>query len=833
MFSGDEDEHKKEFEELIKSEQGIKDNIKKNIMFNGNYDSFGILDYDWYIKYKTFLNVFLAGNTNEEFIYKYKEIDVKTEKKTHCFGRKNRSFNFICKFVLVSKNLLKLITKKLDYERDMSYHVIIGGQCMICRDPSGPEDNYITYYEENKGNNIDFWLSMEDEKERKKHLNIILNFNLWYYLGLINFDFKDIKKDIYNDKGKKIGHFFINCDSKRSEFFNQMTISYINQNLQNYQTFKANNKINIEHISKIYSILVCLANFKEFVNELYQYYQNNNFNIVKSLVNFFRIFQTRNRYNEIDSIYGLFSIDENIQFYLEEIFDLIGKEFEDNLKIEQNPKIADSDENLGNKKFHQMQQKGSVIQKLFFCINELKIKCSDCSLESYNFEYFKYLKINLEQEIKQISLNNKLFSSISFLDDKKKCSFCVKCTRSKIEEKIVGFSKIFIVVFEGRNYKYFNLKNNMMLSNNQNIIYNLKCFIEVFTNLVYIYDNNNWIKVCGNIQYEKVDNIENIKPVILFYQLYNPQGNNISNNNQNMMQFNQLNMNNNIAQNNNKMMNNNINIQNINNNFNLNINNVKNLNVMSNMNNNNIQMNNMMKNMNNVNFNMNYQNINNMNNMNMNNMNNMKINNMNNMKMNNMNNMNMNNMNNMNMNNMNNMNMNNMNMNMNMNNMNMNMKNMNINNMNINNMNINNMNMNMNNMNMNNMNNMNMNNMNMNMNNMNINNINMNLNNNVNKLNNLTNNNNNFNNNNNSNNQVKGNIIFVTFTFEKYNKQIFIDVCENEKFVNVQKELEDKYSWLRSLQNKKFFFKNKEITNLSATLKELKIENNCDIKIRA
>ncbi len=56
----------------------------------------------------------------------------------------------------------------------------------------------------------------------------------------------------------------------------------------------------------------------------------------------------------------------------------------------------------------------------------------------------------------------------------------------------------------------------MMLSINENIVYNLKCFIEVFTNLVYIYDNNNWIKVCANIQYEKVDNIENIKPVFYF-----------------------------------------------------------------------------------------------------------------------------------------------------------------------------------------------------------------------------------------------------------------------------------------------------------------------------
>ena len=146
-------------------------------------------------------------------------------------------------------------------------------------------------------------------------------------------------------------------------------------------------------------------------------------------------------------------------------------------------------------------------------------------------------------------------------------------------------------------------------------------------------------------------------------------------------------------------------------------------------------------------------------------------------------------------------NMNNMNLNDNMNNLNLNN---NINYMNKNNKNLNNMNFN----------NLNMNNMNVN------NNINNNVNNNMN-LNNM----NNFNNN-------KGKIIFVTFTFEKYNKQIFIHACEYEKFDNVVKELEEKYKWLKSLQNKKFYFKNKEINNCNKTLKELKIEDNSDIKMR-
>ena len=40
--------------------------------------------------------------------------------------------------------------------------VTIGGKCMIRRDRKGVSNNYMTFYEENKPNNVDFWLNIED-----------------------------------------------------------------------------------------------------------------------------------------------------------------------------------------------------------------------------------------------------------------------------------------------------------------------------------------------------------------------------------------------------------------------------------------------------------------------------------------------------------------------------------------------------------------------------------------------------------------------------------------------------------------------------------------------
>ena len=110
--------------------------------------------------------------------------------------------------------------------------------------------------------------------------------------------------------------------------------------------------------------------------------------------------------------------------------------------------------------------------------------------------------------------------------------------------------------------------------------------------------------------------------------------------------------------------------------------------------------------------------------------------------------------------------------------------------------------------------------------------INNNLNNNMfNSMNNLS-SMNNFNNNVQSpQNYNYDNTIFVTFTFKKNKKQIYVDVNENETFANALKELEDKYNWMKSISNKTFVFNNKKITDCNKTLKQLRIGDNSDILI--
>ena len=802
-----------EYEELIKSETEIKESLKNFTYFEGNYKFYGLLDHIWYQNYKKYLIDALNGKNKKQFFFLRDEAAVKTEKKLFCFIEKNFSFNFITNFELVTSEFIHLLLKnnreikpKLN---EFLFYIIIGGESMIRQDSHNGRNIYISYYKENQTNKIDFWLCFEeeDEEQKKLHLNLILTYNLWHYLELINFNYNDGKKDIYNEKGKKIGFLVNNCEEKRSIYLDSLK----KEKLKNSSFQQITKIINIELIPKTISVLACLSLFKEFQNELILYSKDNRYKIAKSLIDFYMKFPNANHDNETTAISGLLSINANMKKTLIEIANFINDEFfEINSIKEKEPKIIDSDENLAKNKFFELKKKGSIIQRLFYSIMKTKIYCCECSLTSYNFEYSTFLEIDLSQEHNPILLNNIIFKTKKCGGKKVQCSFCSKKTESNLEQFIIDYSNILIVAFTETHLKHFdkfNTLNNLVLSNGKNISYNLVCFIEVMTNVVYFKGMNNiWNKYLGNNIFKTVESIEKLKPIILFYRLNNNQQNKLNvANNQNQMNNNQFAMNNMINMNNNLQNQNQINP---NTKFNM-----KNMAINTNMNNmgmNNVGMNNMRMN-NNMGIN----------NMGMNNMglNNMRMNN--NMGMNNaqMNNVGMG---------INNAQMNNVGMNNNINNMRMN----NANNLGINN--ANNMGMNyLNNMGMNNMNNAGMNNMNnigMNkMNNMGMNNMNNegmnNMNNNIFQA-----------NNNNGNIENKApdenkKTIFLKFTFEEYNKQIFIDVDENEKFKNLIIELEEKYRWLRTIKNRTYFYLNKQI-NENLSIKELNIVDNSNIIIK-
>ena len=336
---------KKEYEELLKSEKEIKESLKNFNYFEGNYKIYGLVDHSWYQNYKTYLSQLLNGKRYDRFIFNKKEAEVKLEKKMYY---RYFSFNFLNNFELVTQNFITLLFKNYGQDNPkinaFLFYIIIGGECIIIRD-SNKRDIYITYYEDNKSIKLDFWLLFEDEKQKKLHLNLILTYNLWHYLGIINFNYNDEKKDIFDCKGKKIGFFFVNCDEKRSKFLDSLKkVKLINST--QYQQVKKSTIINIELIPKIISALASLSLFNEFKNELFSYSKDNRYQIVKLFVNFFMKFPNMNHDNETRAISGLLIINADMNQTLIEIVNLINEEY---LKInsikESNQKVNAYDEN--------------------------------------------------------------------------------------------------------------------------------------------------------------------------------------------------------------------------------------------------------------------------------------------------------------------------------------------------------------------------------------------------------------------------------------------------------------------------------------------------------
>ena len=265
-------------------------------------------------------------------------------------------------------------------------------------------------------------------------------------------------------------------------------------------------------------------------------------------------------YDETYQISGIISKNIDFKKILKELFYFIDDELSPKSEKDNNFQY-NYDENKQKYNFFLKYRNISNIQRLLYSIEEKKIKCLECTLTSYNFDYCKYFLIDLNKENNPILLNNILLKKDINDNIKEKCSNCYKETKSKIEKFIIEFSKILIIIFEGNNYEKFTLKNNLILSNNNNA-YNLICFIEEITNIVYSKDNNNkWYKYLG-YKCENVMSIEKINPKILFYQLneINNMNINIANNlnyinNQNFINNNNM-LNLNMISRNNSNMNN-------------------------------------------------------------------------------------------------------------------------------------------------------------------------------------------------------------------------------------------------------------------------------------
>ena len=82
-----------------------------------------------------------------------------------------------------------------------------------------------------------------------------------------------------------------------------------------------------------------------------------------------------------------------------------------------------------------------------------------------------------------------------------------------------------------------------------------------------------------------------------------------------------------------------------------------------------------------------------------------------------------------------------------------------------------------------------------------------------------------------NNTKLNEQLAYLTFIIEKYNRNIFIEVDRNDKFMEVIKKLEEKYSWLTTITNKLYIYDKKQIGNFNLTINELGMVDGSDIKV--
>ena len=171
----------------------------------------------------------------------------------------------------INKDFMDVIRENIPakYKKHLNtnYDTKIGGGCLIIKNPGDKKDKnpflFITLYntiKENKGNEIDFFLYINDKSERDIAVNYILKYNLLNYFKYIKYNYKDEYKKIYDGK-KEIGYIVRNTDCSRFEKYinkiyemknqqrleNQIKLSNQQQNLQNL----GNNPIQQQNISNI------------------------------------------------------------------------------------------------------------------------------------------------------------------------------------------------------------------------------------------------------------------------------------------------------------------------------------------------------------------------------------------------------------------------------------------------------------------------------------------------------------------------------------------------------------------------------------------------------
>ena len=271
----------------------IENDIKKEL-YNRDiskkaYQPFGLVNQGLCKKYKFLLNPNFDRNEALKKVFNYNDLVEKNEDKDFSYINANFSFNFPSQFIFINKEFMDLIRDNVPqaYKTHLrtNFDTIIGGGCLLMKNPKDPKDEkpyrYIILYnelKENKGNEIDFFLYIKDRNIRNYHVDLILQNNLYNYFKMINYNYKDEYKKIFDEKNKEIGCIVrCNLDPSIDKYLSKMKTQQF-QNPSSVQNFQGNqnllnaqNNINAQNAFNLQMV----QNFKANQNLLNVQNQNN------------------------------------------------------------------------------------------------------------------------------------------------------------------------------------------------------------------------------------------------------------------------------------------------------------------------------------------------------------------------------------------------------------------------------------------------------------------------------------------------------------------------------------------------------------------------------
>ena len=213
---------------------------------------------------------------------------------------------------------------------------------------------------------------------------------------------------------------------------------------------------------------------------------------------------------------------DNFEQIISDIFEKLDSELSRNIRSFSTYQSFKSNyftnEEEQKRNFFEANKNGSIVQKLFYIPKEKIINCK-CNKTTYDYNFDKFVLIDLDKENDEISLNHKLFKKQQ-IKKNDECKFCSNKNNKKVEEFFIDFPKTLIVYLKGKKINNFSLSKSNTYPNNfiKNIAYSLAAFIELNTNLVHFKIKNNWYNYTENSNFETT-NIEDKKPIILIYKL--------------------------------------------------------------------------------------------------------------------------------------------------------------------------------------------------------------------------------------------------------------------------------------------------------------------------